>query len=174
MKNDLPTPTHADRPGSGPSRRGRSRLLAGSTLGLAGAAAAAVLATGGSTAPPAFAVTKQHNGSVLVHLNYTQNQNLPQVEQALTRMGTHEKVLIQMAPGAATTSGAVVCTPNPAGATLPGPAVNVLVGANGTEVIAKGDSAGNTAEGSFHLKNCWVESDTYTPTAGNSGIPGNG
>jgi hypothetical protein len=174
MKNHTPTPTPTDQPGSGPRRRRRSRLLGGGTLGLAGAAAVVVLATSGSTAPPAFAVTKQDNGSVLVHLNYKTNQNLPQLEQALAKMGTHERVLIQMAPGAATTSGAVACTPNPAGAKLPGPAVNVLVGTNGTEVIGKGESGGNTAEGSFHLKACFVESDGYTPTAGNSGIPGNG
>jgi hypothetical protein len=36
-----------------------------------------VLALGGSTAPPAFGITKNADGSVLVNLNYDTNQNLP-------------------------------------------------------------------------------------------------
>ena len=157
---------HADR--SDPTRAGaarvlqRPRVLAGSTLGLAGVGAALVLALGGSTAAPAYAVTTDHDGSVLVKLNYNANQNLPQVNAKLASMGLNEGVTIQMAPGAASTTGPVTCTQGP-GASIP---VKVLVGANGTETIAPGQSAGNTAEGSFHLVSCSVSAGT---AAGNTG-----
>jgi hypothetical protein len=65
----------------------RPRIVAGSTLGLAGVGTALVLALSGSTAPPAFAITKQGDGSVLVKLNYHQNENLPQVNRKLAAMG---------------------------------------------------------------------------------------
>jgi hypothetical protein len=144
--------------------RPRPRVLAGGTLGLAGVGAALVLALGGTAATaPAFAVTRSNDGSVLVHLNYNANQNLPQVEQKLASMGIHERVTIYMARGAATVSGPVTCTPNPG---VSGPTVKVLVGTNGTEVIAPGQSAGNTAEASFHLVRCFTSSDTVSGNTG--------
>jgi len=146
--------------------RARPRILAGGTLGLVGVGAALVLALGGTAATtPAFAITKSNDGSVLVHLNYTTDQNLPQVDQKLASMGIHENVGIRMAPGAATISGPVTCTPSPG---VSGPTVKVLVGANGTEVIAAGQSAGNTAEGSFHLVSCVTSSNTGSGNTGNS------
>jgi hypothetical protein len=173
-----PTLAHADRPE--PGRAGgagvlrRPRVLAGSTLGLAGVGAALLLALSGSAAPPAFAITKEGDGSVLVTLNYQQNENLPQVNRKLTAMGTHEQITIYMAPGAAAVSGAVTCTPGP-GAGLPRTPVKVLVGTDGTEVISSGQSAGNTAEGTFHLARCTVAPDTDTgPGTGNTGNPGAG
>jgi len=143
---------------SGPvrARARRPRLLAGGTLALAGVAAALVIALGGSTAQPAFAVTRASDGSVLVHLNYGSNQNLPQVNQKLAAMGTHEQIGIAMATGPAATSGPVTCTPAPGASSTSGPTVKVLVGTNGTEVIAPGESGGNTAEGTFHLASCGV------------------
>ena len=158
---DLAREERAARP-TGAGRHLRPRILAGGTLGLAGVGAALVLALGGSTAPPAFAITRSNDG-VLVHLNYTTDQNLPQVDAKLASMGIHESVGIQMAPGAATVSGPVTCTP---GRGVTGPTVKVLVGANGTEVIAAGQSAGNTAEGSFHLVSCFTSSN---PGSGNTG-----
>jgi hypothetical protein len=173
-----PTLAHADRPE--PGRAGgagvlpRPRVLAGSTLGLAGVGAALVLALSGSTAPPAFAITKEGDGSVLVNLNYVQNENLPQVNRKLTAMGTHEQITIYMATGAAPVSGPVTCTPGP-GAGLPRPPVKVLVGAHGTEVIAPGQSGGNTGEGTFHLDHCTVAPDSDTgPGTGNTGNTGAG
>jgi hypothetical protein len=161
---DLAREERAARPGGARRASLRPRVLAGGTLGLAGVGAALVLALGGSTAAPAFAVTRSDDGSVLVHLNYTTNQNLPQVDQKLASMGIHERVGIQMAPGAATVSGPVTCTPRPG---VSGPAVKVLVGTNGTEVIAAGQSAGNTAAGSFHLVRCFTSSDTASGNSGN-------
>jgi hypothetical protein len=172
------TLAHADRPvpgragGAGVLRR--PRVLAGSTLGVAGVAAALLLALGGSAAPPAFAITTNGDGSVLVKLNSAQDLNLPQVNRKLTAMGTHEQITIYMATGAAPVSGAVTCTPGP-GAGPPRTPVKVLVGTDGTEVIGSGQSAGNTAEGTFHLARCTVAPDSDTgPGTGNTGNTGAG
>jgi hypothetical protein len=127
---------------------------------------------GGSAAAPAFAITKSSDGSVLVKLNYLKDLNLPQVNRRLTEMGTHEQITIYMASGAATVSGAVTCTPGP-GAGQPDPVVKVLVGTDGTEVIGAGESAGNTAEGTFHLDHCTVAPASDTgPGTGNTGNTG--
>jgi hypothetical protein len=149
------TLAQAERPQSGrASVLRRPRVLAGSTLGLAGIATALVLALGGTAATaPAFAITKEGDGSVLVNLNYAQNQNLPQVNAKLAAMGTNEQIGIRMGTGPATVSGPVTCTPGPG---VSGPTVKVLDGTNGTEVIAPGESGGNTAEGTFHLVSCGV------------------
>jgi hypothetical protein len=148
--------------------RPRRRVLAGSTLGLAGIGAALVLAlSGGAATSPAYAITTNGDGSVLVKLNYNANQNLPEVNHRLTTMGTNEQITIYMAPGAATVTGPVTCAPGPG---VSGPTVKVLVGTNGTEVIAPGQSAGNTAEGTFHLDRC----TTDNPGLGNAGNTGAG
>jgi hypothetical protein len=47
-----------------------------------------------------------------------------------------------------------------------GPPVKVLVGKDGTEVIAPGQSAGNTAEGSFHMVSCSVAAGTGSGNTG--------
>jgi hypothetical protein len=145
----------------------RPRVLAGSSLGLAGVGAALVLvlSAGGATAPPAFAVTRQDNGSVLVKLNYQTNQNLPQVNAKLAAMGTGESITIDNTTGAATVSGPVTCTPAPG---VSGPQVKVLEGSDGTQVIGAGQSAGNTGEGTFHLVRC-ATSETGAGDSGNSG-----
>jgi hypothetical protein len=150
----------------GPWTRARPRVLAGSTLGLVGVGAALVLALSGSAAPPAFAVTRSGDGSVLVKLNYDADQNLPQVNRKLTAMGTNEQITIYMATGPAAVSGPVTCTPAPG---VSGPQVKVLVGPNGTEVVAPGQSAGNTAEGTFHLDHCTTTGDTGAGNSGNTG-----
>jgi hypothetical protein len=162
-QRELSTPS---RPVRARVRRSRPRLLAASTLGLAGVGAALVLALSGSAAPPAFAVTRSSDGSVLVQLNYNTDQNLPQVNRKLTELGTHEQITIYMASGPAAVSGPVSCTPAPSAS---GPPVKVLVGTNGTEVIASGQSAGNTAEGTFHLNHCTITGDTGSRNSGNTG-----
>jgi hypothetical protein len=167
-----PTLAHADRPEPGRARRPRPRVLAGSTLGLAGVSAALLLALSGSAAPPAFAITTNGDGSVLVKLNYTspQERTLGQVNRKLAAMGTHEQITIYDATGAASVSRPVTCTP---ASGVSGPTVKVLEGSDGTEVIGPGQSAGNTAEGSFHLDRC-VTSDTGSGNSGNSGNTGAG
>lgn len=144
----------------------RPRVLAGSTLGVAALGAALLLTLGGTAATaPAYAVTRSADGSVLVQLNYNTNQNLPQVNDKLAAMGLHEAVTIYMAPGTASVSGAVNCTQGP-GANTP---VRILVGANGTETIGPGQSAGNTGEGTFHLDHCVVKGDNGSGNTGNTG-----
>jgi hypothetical protein len=143
--------------------RPRRRIFAGSSLGLAGVGAALVLALGGSAAAPAFAITKGTDGSVLVKLNYDANQNLPQVNAKLASMGLDEGVTIYMASGAASVSGPVNCVQGP-GANTP---VRVLVGTDGTETIAAGQSAGNTAEGTVHLDRCVVTGNNASGNTGN-------
>jgi hypothetical protein len=161
QRADAPVATRARR------TRPRPRILAGGTLGLAGVGAAFLLALGGTAATtPAFAITQDADG-VLLQLNYKANQNLPEANAKLAAMGLHELVTIYMASGAASVSGPVNCAQG-AGANTP---VKVLVGANGTETIAPGQSAGNTAEGSFHLVRCVV---TGGNGSGNTGNTGNG
>ncbi|HEY2201230.1 MAG TPA: hypothetical protein VGH56_05045 [Solirubrobacteraceae bacterium] len=143
----------------------RPRALAGGSLGLAGIATGLVFALGGTaaTAPAAFAVIRSNDGAVQVELNYLSSQNLPQVNAKLAAMGTGEAVALHMASGPASASGPVTCTP---GAGVSGPTLKVLVGTNGTETIGAGQSAGNTAEGTFHLADCTAVSSS---AAGNSG-----
>jgi hypothetical protein len=154
-----------------PWTRARPRVLAGSTLGLAGIGTALVLALSGSAAPPAFAITTNGDGSVLVNINRL--QSLPAANHKLTAMGIHEQVTIYMAAGAAAVSGAVTCTPAP-GANLSGPQLKVLVGKNGTEVIGSGQTAGNTGMGTYHLDHCVVTGDTGSGNTGSSGNTGTG
>jgi len=108
-----------------------------------------MLALGAASSTPAWAVTTNADGSVLVTIN--QNSALPQANARLIAMGIHEQVSIEMKSGAATASGPVTCTPAPGGA---GPTVKVLVGTNGTEVIAPGTTGKNTGVGSWHLAAC--------------------
>ena len=91
---------------------------------------------------------------MLVKLNYDQNQNLPQVNPKLTAMGIHEQITIYMATGAGSRQRPGHL--HTGAGCAPGPPVKVLVGTDGTEVIAPGQSAGNTAAGTFHLARCTV------------------
>jgi len=163
-----PTLAHTDRPEPGRARLlRRPRLLAGSTLGLASVGAALVLVLGAAGSPPAYAITTNGNGSVLVTINL--GSSLPQANAKLTAMGINEQVTIYMAPGAANVSGPVNCTPGP-GAGVPNPPVEVLVGTDGTEVIASGQTADNTGMGTWHLARCTVAPDTGTGAG--TGNPG--
>jgi hypothetical protein len=161
-----PALAHADRPepGRAPLLR-RPRVLAGSTLALAGAGTALALGLTATGSTPAFAVTTNSDGSVLVQIN--QNTDLPQANAKLTAMGIHEQVDIRMASGPAATKGPVSCTPEPG---VPGPPLKVLVGKDGTEVIEPGTTGDNTGVGTWHLAACstFKTGDTG-PGSGNSG-----
>jgi hypothetical protein len=160
------TLARADRPELGRARAlRRPRVLAGSMLGLAGVGTALVLTLGASSAP-AYAVTTDADGSVLVTIN--QDSALPQANAKLTTMGIDEQVIIYMATGPATVGGPVTCTPA-AGANVSGPPLQVLVGDNGTEVIGAGQTAGNTGQGTWHLDHCAVVGDTDGVISGNTG-----
>ncbi len=148
------TLAHVNRTESARSRLPRPRLLAGSTLALAGVGAGIVLALSGSSAEPAYAITTNGDGSVLVTIN--QNSALPQANAKLAAMGIHEQIAIEMAPGAATVSGPVNCVPH--GKNVSGPPVKAIVGTNGTEVI----SSGNTGAGTWHLAGCHLYATSTT------------
>lgn len=144
----------ADRPRPGRVRRLRPRVLAGSTLGLAGVGVALVLALGTSATPPAYAVTKSGDGSVTVQL--ATPSGLIGANRKLTAMGTHEQIMIQMARGAAPVSGPVNCVPTPPGASMPGPPVKAIVGTDNTVVIG----SGNTGAGTWHVAGCSLYNHT--------------
>ncbi len=149
----------------------RPRVLAGSTLGLAGAGTALTLTLTATGSTPAYAVTTNSDGSVLVTIN--QKSALPQANAKLTAMGVHEQISIQMSRGAAAASGPVNCTPAPGVSNLPGPPLRVLVGKDGTEVIAPGTTAGNTGVGTWHLAACYLRNTAKTGS-GNTGNTGAG
>jgi len=160
----------ATRPGPGRARR--PGLIAGSTLALAAAGTALGLgltSTSGSTAAggirkvvtTAYTITEMSNGSVLVQIN--QRKSIVAADAKLSSMGIQEKVAVFPKPGAATVSGPVTC--KPVDGAPKQPQVQVLLGTNGTEVIA----GGNTGAGTWHLGSCVV---FPTSDKGNSG-PGN-
>jgi hypothetical protein len=156
------TIAQAARPEPGRAHRQRAHVVAGSTLALAGVGTALALTLTATGSTPAYAVTKSGNGTVEIKLNDI--KSLPHVtDPQLTAIGVHS-VSIEMASGPATVSGPVTCT------SLRGVSgkVKILVGANGTEVIKAGTTAGNTGVGTWHLAACWVFSDQ-----GGSGNTGN-
>jgi hypothetical protein len=142
-------PARLSRPWTGT----RPRLLAGSTLGLASVGAALVLALSGSAAPPAFAITRSSDGSVLVKISRL--ESLPDANHQLTAMGIHEQVTLYMAPGAAVVKGPVECRPEP-GARLSGPPLRVLVGRDGTDSVGPGQTAGVIGVDPYHLDHCVI------------------
>ena len=165
----------ATRPGPGRARR--PGLIAGGTLALAVGGMALGLgltSTGGSTpvggtaaggirkvVTTAYTITEMSNGSVLVQIN--QRKSIVAADAKLSSMGIQEKVAVFPKPGAATVSGPVTC--KPVDGAPKQPQVQVLLGTNGTEVIA----GGNTGAGTWHLDSCVV---FPTSDKGNSG-PGN-
>ena len=151
----------------------RPRVIAGSTLALAGAGAAtALVLTSTSSTPASAAVTvaKVSDGSILVTLNQPGSKPIAQADAKLAAMGLHEGIVIDMGGGPAVVSGPVTCAPEPG---IPNqPTVKVLVGTNGTEVINPGTTPGNTGVGTFHMNSCSL----YVPYAntGNTGNTGTG
>jgi hypothetical protein len=148
----------------------RPRFLAGGTLGLAGVGAALLLALGGTTATsPAFAVTRQHDGSVLVKVNLDVKEAwVAGAERELASMGIHEQIMPSYQPGQAPVSGPVTCTPLGGVNTPSGPPVKVLLGTDGTQMIPSGTTgAGST----IHVSSC-VYYKTPIPGGDNTGNTG--
>ena len=159
------TLAHADRPEPGRTALlRRPRVLAGSTLALAGVGTALTLGLTAATSTPAFAITKSTDGSVQVQIN--QATSLPQANAKLTAMGIHEQVTIYMKSGPAAAPGPVTCTPAPG---VSGPTLKVLVGKNGSEVIKSGATGNNTGVGTWSLAKCTTTGDTGSGNSGNTG-----
>jgi hypothetical protein len=157
------------------------RVFAGGTLGVAAVAAGLLLALGGSTAPPAFAITTNSDGTVVVQLANV--EAIPAAENKLAAMGIDEWFEDEIAPGAATVAGPVDCTiPNAAQARsirdathrsasglTTTPAVKLLLGTNGTSTVP----AGNTGAGPWHLVGCYLYAGSF-PGTGNTGTGNTG
>lgn len=150
--------------------RVRPRVLAGSTLGFMGVGVALVLALGTAATPPAYAITKHSDGSVLVQLD--SQEDLGQANQKLTEMGIHEQITLYTRPGPAAVTGPVNCGPAP-GTGPPKPPVRVLVR---TGDSSSGQASGNSREGSASHLACIVGPSSYsglfprdTATTGNVG-----
>jgi hypothetical protein len=117
-----------------PPRRGtrarvlrRPRVLAGSSLGLAGIGAGLLLAlsAGGAAAPTqAFAITEHNDGSVLVQLN--SQEDLGQANQKLAAMGINEQITLYPNPNPTAYQGVENCTAAP-GASAPNPPIKLSV-----------------------------------------------
>jgi hypothetical protein len=114
-----------------------------------------------------LAVTLQHDGSVLVTVNVSESTQpwVLSADQKLAAMGIDEQIMVQTAPGAATVSGPVSCTPLGGANTPAGPPVKVLLGTNGTQVIP----SGNTGAGTVHLRSCVYYKSVTQSGSGNTG-----
>ena len=71
-------------------RATRPQLLAGTTVGLAAVATAAVLLLDASTSPPAFAVTRNRDGTVTVNL--TRSSGIVGANEKLAAMGVRARI----------------------------------------------------------------------------------
>ena len=138
--------------------RARSRVVAGGSLGLAGVAAGLVLAFSGSTAPPAFAITKNGDGSLLVHLYHV--SAVPAAEQQINAMDIHGTLIVGIARGPATVPGPFKCSTADQGQQMV-----MLLGSDGTDVVP----AGVRGAGPWHLAQCSITPDgsntVHPPTA---------
>jgi hypothetical protein len=164
--------------GAGATRalRTRPRLLAGSTLGLAGVGAALLLAlsAGGAAAPPAYAITPKRDGTVFVKVNFGGQNTLQTADSQLVE-NYHETVLIHTAPGQSTNPAPIACAPSadryaPGDPTPSGPRVQLLIGKDNTFVVP----SGNTGAGTLHLVSCqtyvsYPRSDAGSGNSGNTG-----
>jgi hypothetical protein len=159
----------------------RPRIVAGGSLGLVGVAACLVLAFSGSTAPPAFAISRNGDGSLLVHLYHV--SAVPAAEQQINAMDSFRDVHASIVPAARATSiqqGTLTIATLRGPAPVPGPIkcstedqgqqVEMLLGSNGTDVVP----AGVRGAGSWHLAFCSITpprpmSNTDTTTSSTTG-----
>jgi hypothetical protein len=151
------------------SRRRAFGLLAVSTTGLAAIATAAVLAVGATTiTPPAFAVTRHHDGSVSVKIN--RRTSIADVNRELAAMGIETIDKRTMAAGE-DLSSIPSCSSIPPG--WKGEWVQVPAAGNtgssntGTTVFWSG------APGTWHLVICTADNPGNTDSGG-TGNTGSG
>jgi hypothetical protein len=131
------------------ARRRRPRVLAGSSLGLACAGAAVLVALSGTAATsPAFAITRHDDGSVLVQLNH--QEDIGQANQKLTAMGINEQITLYLNSTPTDAAAPGDCIPGP-GAGVPNPPIRVVVNT---------DNADNT--GTTRALVCLVGPHTYS------------
>jgi hypothetical protein len=151
------------RPGPSRIRRPRARrprVIAGSTLALAAIAAVITLgltSTGSTTTggnrvvTDAYTITQNSSGSVLVTINNKESIN---AANAKLNAMIKEQVVLRMGSGPAPVKGPVACTPGVSN--QQGPPVKVLLGTDGTQVIAPGTTGDNTGVGTWYVTACHV------------------
>jgi hypothetical protein len=175
MQEHGPAIANASRPS--PGRLRRPRVIAGGTLALAVAGTALGLgltSTGGTTASTtggttlvtaAYTITTHSNGSILVKMGDQESVNA--VNKQLNAM-IKEYAILDFKPGPAPVSGPVTCTPGERN--MGGPQVSVLLGTDGTQVIAPGTTGDNTGVGTWHIASCSVYLTADQPK-GSTGNP---
>ena len=151
------TLAHLDRPEPGRPRWSRPRVLAGGTLTVAGVAAALTLVLNAAAGPPAFAVTRQPDGSVLVRIN--DRSGIAGANRELAALGVHERVMAVgddqplpldcLAPGRGSDGKSLVIAGFPKVPT--GPVATPPTGSTGT---ISGHSGGPRVGTTWHLIAC--------------------
>ena len=118
----------------------------------------------------AYTITTHSDGSILVQIN--QRESINAANQKLNAM-IKEQVVLRTVSGPAAVSGAVTCTPGVSN--MQGPQVKVLLGTDGTQVIAPGTTGDNTGVGTWHVTACYVYPTADMGTGGTgSGNTGSG
>jgi hypothetical protein len=140
-------------------RRPRRRafgLAAVSSTGLAAIATATVLAVGATTdAPPAFAVTRHHDGSVSLKLNRA--TSLAEVNRKLAAMGI-ERISTRTVAASDDLSSLPYCSSIPSG----WKGVWVQVPPSGSTASGTGTTFWTGASGTWHLVICKAVNPGYT------------
>lgn len=164
----------------------RPRVLAGSSLGLAGVGVAILLTLSGSTeTAPAYAITQNSDGTVLLKINFGGRHTLAAANtQLIDRY--HEVVTFytavplnssgpsDTAPGPSTHPAPIACTPTadqyaPGNPVPSGPHVKLLISKDNTFRVPSGNTGGG---GTMHLVSCQTYVD-YPPGDTGSGNSGN-
>jgi hypothetical protein len=139
----------------------RPHIAAGGSLGLAAVVTGLVLAFSGSNAPPAFAITHNANGSLLVHLYHV--SALQAAEQQIDAMNIQGTLVVGEARGPATVPGPIMCS-----TADQGQQVEMLLGSDGTDVVP----AGAQGAGPWHLGLCSIAPGNGGSSTGNTSSTG--
>jgi len=97
------------RPAARNNRRARPKLVVGAGLALAGAGAVLALVLGATTTSPAFAVTRNHDGTVTVSVNGY--GGIAGANAKLHQLGIRAEVMTQMPSGCAVMRGSPAPSP---------------------------------------------------------------
>jgi hypothetical protein len=172
------TLAHADRPEPGRARRPRRRVLAGSTLALAGAGAALALTLSATASTPAYAVTRQHDGSVSVKISSW--SGIAGANRELAKMGVHERVLAVadgqpdpqdcVAPGTGSGGWHLLIAGKPKDSTGKGSTSSGDTGSGDTVSGNTGTDKTGSGKGSpWHVVACPSSGSTGSTGSGNTG-----
>ena len=151
-------------------------------MGLAGIGAAVLFALSGTAATsPAYAITQNGDGTVLLKINFGGRNTLWAADRKLmdryhevanfyTAAPSSDPSSGDLAPGPSTNPAPIACTP--IGDPKPsGPQVKILIGKDNTLVVPSGNTGGG---GTMHLVSCqsYVDDPGGNSGTGNSGNTG--